>query len=350
MLNLAILGPIFWVPKAGVNALTFQRLAVTLWLFYTASAVLGVLQAYFPGRFEPQLSSVLAAHDRQQLLSLKIKLVSGDRVFRPMGLTDTPGGAAYGGLYAILLGTGILLLPKPPFSGARTLAVGSMIAGMICMYLCQVRSLLVMAGVCVLALLGLLLLSGRVSKLLGLLTAVGVVIPVAFVAAVSLGGRVVTDRLSSLVESDAGTVYNTHRGHFLTTTITEFLPQFPLGAGLGRWGMISTYFGGKAALWAEIQWTGWVFDGGLPLVLLYFAAIVAVSVGCLKVALAKGGDDSSLALWGAVIVAYDVGAVAMCFNAPLFAGTGGIEFWLLNAALLCAAQSSDPRLLRRVLA
>jgi len=346
-LNFAILGPIFWVPSTNVTMATFQRLVTVLWLFYTASAVLGVLQSYFPGHFQPPLSSIIAGHGRGQVLSLQIRLASGERVFRPMGLTDIPGGAAYGGLYAILLGTGIVLLPKPPFSGARILAVGGMVAGMMCLYLCQVRSIMVMVGVCTIALLGLLLVSGRGSRLLGLLAAVGVVIPGAFILAVSLGGRAVTDRLSTLVEADPGTVYYAHRGHFLTTTINEYLPQFPLGAGLGRWGMISSYFGSSSgSLWAEIQWTAWLFDGGLPLVLIYFAAVVVASRGCLKVALRRiSGDDPALSLWGAVVVAYDVGALALCFNYPVFAGTSGIEFWLLNTALLCAAQDSDRRLL-----
>ena len=41
-----------------------------------------------------------------------------------------------------------------------------------------------------------------------------------------------------------------------------------------------------------------------------------------------------------VIVAYNVGAIAICFNFALFGSTGGVEFWLLNAAVLCAAQNS----------
>lgn len=347
-LNMAVLAPIFWAPRTNVTTFTFQRLIVILWLFYTTSAALGVLQSYFPGRFEPQLSSVIAGHGRGIVMSLKIRLASGERIFRPMGLTDTPGGAAYGGLYAILLGTGILLLRKSPFSGARIIAIGSMVAGMMCLYLCQVRSLLVMAGVCELTLFTLLLLTGRVSRLLGLAAALGALIPAAFVLAVSLGGRSVTDRLVTLVESDPGSVYYAHRGHFLETTINEYLPLYPLGAGLGRWGMVNSYFGSlSSTLWAEIQWTGWVFDGGLPLVLLYLAAIVVASMACLKVARGQvTGGDASLSLWGAVIVAYDVGALALCFNYPLFSGTAGIEFWLLNSALLCAAYNSDPGLLR----
>lgn len=352
MLHLAVLAPIFWIPRTAVNALTFQRLVTILWLFYAASAALGVLQAYFPGRFDPPLSAVIAEHGPNTADSLKIQLASGERAFRPMGLTGTPGGAAQGGLYAILLGTGVILLPKPPFWGARLLAVVSTVAGMMCLYLCQIRSLVVMAGVCVVTLLALLLVSGRVSRLLGLVASLGTVIPGAFILAVSLGGRAMTDRLTTLTEADPGAVYFKHRGHFLEQTITEFLPQYPLGAGLGRWGMVHSYFGtDSGSLWAEIQWTAWLFDGGLPLVLAYFVAILLVSSACLKVALGGvGGGDGSLSLWGAVLVAYNVGTVALCFTYPIFEATGGVEFWLLNAALLCAAQNSEPGLLRRTAA
>ena len=77
------------------------------------------------------------------------------------------------------------------------------------------------------------------------------------------------------------------------------------------------------------------------MVLLYTTAILVASWGCLKVALGQiGSGDPSLSLWGAVIVAYNVGAVAVCFNYPLFEGTGGVEFWLLNMAVLCAAQNA----------
>lgn len=343
MLNLAILAPIFWMPRTGTNASNLQLLITILWLFYTLSAVLGVLQAYFPGRFQPPLSAVLAANSHNQLAALEIQLASGERVFRPMGLSDRPGGAAFGGLYAVLLGTGMLLSAKPPFRGARLLAVGSMIAGMMCLYLCQVRSLVVMAGVCELTLFALLLFTGRISRLVGLLGAVGAVVPGAFALAFAIGGRAMTDRLTTLVQGDPGTVYYANRGRFLEATLNQYLPRYPLGAGLGRWGMVHSYFGNATdGLWVEIQWTAWVFDGGFPLVLLYAGAIFVASWGCLKVALRRiGRVDPSLSLWGAVIVAYNVGALAVCFNYPLFEGTGGVEFWLLNMALLCAAHNAQ---------
>jgi hypothetical protein len=342
MLKLAVLAPIFWVPRSGATSTQLQSLITILWLFYTASAVLGVLQAYFPGQFQPPLSAALAGKGAKGLAGLEIELASGERMFRPMGLTDSPGGAAGAGLYAVLLGTGMLLSPKSPFAGARPLAVAGMVTGLMCLYLCQIRSLVVMAAVGTLALLAVLLISGRISKLIGLIGAVGVIVPGAFALAVAIGGSAMTARLTTLIKSDPGSVYYSHRGYFLEYTLSHDVPLYPLGAGLGRWGMVHKYFGELTGyLWVEIQWTAWLFDGGVALIFLYTTAIFIASWGCLKVALAQSAADSSLSLWAAVIVAYNVGALAICFNYPLFEGTGGVEFWLLNMALLCAAQNSE---------
>ena len=62
-------------------------------------------------------------------------------------------------------------------------------------------------------------------------------------------------------------------------TLSELLYEFPLGAGLGRWGMMQVYFG-DPTLWqappihVEIQPTGWLLDGGVPMWLLYGGALV----------------------------------------------------------------------------
>ncbi|HEY0465611.1 MAG TPA: hypothetical protein VGC79_15465, partial [Polyangiaceae bacterium] len=339
----AILGPLFWVSRTTLTAATFQKVVLLLWLYYSAGALLGVLQSYFPGSFQPQLASIIAELGRDAVASLQIQLTSGERIYRPMGLTNTPGGAAYAGMYAILLGTGVVLSPKPPFFGARTVAIGTMLLGLMCLYLCQVRSILIMVGICMIVMLALLALSGRVSRLIGLLASVGVVIPVATILALGLAGRAVSERLGTLVKADAATVYHQNRGKFLEATWNYYLPEYPLGAGLGKWGMVCHYFGPiESKLWVEIQWTGWLFDGGVPLILVYTAAILVTTWSCFQVARGRiGGSEPSLSLWGSVLVAYNVGALATCFNYPVFIGTGGLEFWLLNSALVCAAMNVD---------
>jgi hypothetical protein len=343
MMKLAVLAPIFWVPRTGTTAAQLQSLITILWLFYTASAALGVLQAYFPGQFQPPLSATLVARGRSALDGLQIQLASGERMFRPMGLTDTPGGAASAGMYAVLFGIGSLLSEKPAFLGARLVGGGGMIAGLMCMYLCQVRSLVIMTGVCTLTLLGTLLLSGRLSKLVGLLGAVGVIVPAAFALALAIGGDAMTARLTTLIAADPSSVYYANRGIFLEYTLSHDLPLYPLGAGLGRIGMVHKYFGEPGGgLWAEIQWTAWLYDGGVLLILLYASAIFIAAWGCLKISRQQpSANGGSLSLWAALILAYDVGSFAVCFNYPLFEGTGGVEFWLLNMTVLCAAQNTE---------
>jgi hypothetical protein len=194
----------------------------------------------------------------------------------------------------------------------------------------------------VVTLLVLLLISGRISRLVGLTAAIAATIPSAFALAYAIGGKSMMDRLTTLVEADPGTVYYSNRGRFFEATFNRYLPLYPLGAGLGRWGMVHAYFGNAAgALWVEIQWTAWLFDGGLAMICLYVAAILLATWGCLKLALGRFGNaDPSLSLWGAVLVAYNVGAVALCFNFPVFGGTSGVEFWLLNMAVLSAGYNA----------
>jgi hypothetical protein len=335
-LYVATIGPVFWVSRLELTERHFRGLIVALWLFYSASALFGVLQVYFPGSFQPALSTIVADRSKDIVASLQIQLSSGERVFRPMGLTDLPGGAAYGGLYAVVLGLGIFQ-GRENALWLRSLAVGSMLLGAICLYVCQVRSLVVMGGVCLVTMVGLQALSGRVSRSLGAATTLLAVLPLALSFALSLADRAVSERLSTLTERGLSDVYYSSRGHFLESTIDNLLPRYPLGAGLGRWGMVSRYFGSRANnIWVEIQWTGWLLDGGVPLILAYAGAIMVASYGALRLALRR--EYGHMNSWAALVVAYNVGAFALCFSYAPFIGTAGIEFWLLNAALIQAAR------------
>jgi hypothetical protein len=104
----AILGPLFWVKHLKITPKGFQWLILMMWGFHTLSASFGVLQVYFPGQFQPYLSTAIqnSTYGGENLL---ITLANGAQVYRPMGLTDQPGGAATAGFYALLLGVGIAL-------------------------------------------------------------------------------------------------------------------------------------------------------------------------------------------------------------------------------------------------
>lgn len=345
VLYLAILGPLFWVPRLQIDMAGLRRVLLVIFIFHTMSATAGVLQARFPGRFQPSLSTAISSQGRGYVEGLKITLANGQRVFRPMGLTDVPGGAAIAGLYTVLFGIGFYLTSRQKWM--RLVCLGSIALGMVCLYLSQVRSILIITAISVLAFCGLLLWQKRTTRFLvlgGLLLAL---IALSFTYAVSIGGKSVTRRMSTLVEDRPGSVYYKNRGIFLEETVNVLLPQYPLGAGLGRWGMMNAYFGDdtdpeRAPIYAEIQWTGWLLDGGVPLILAYVAALVIALLTAMRIALNRNMGD--LYVWGGIMLAYSAGALATTFNYALFVGQGGMEFWLLNALLFAAARTVMPQL------
>jgi hypothetical protein len=338
----AILAPLVWIPGARPTAATFRRVALLFWAFHTSSALLGVLQVYVPNKLEPPVSAVIKAKGAGYVESLKITLANGTQVFRPMGLTDQPGGASMAGLYAVLFGLGLLLTEKSVF--LRIACAGGIMVGFFCLELAQVRSVLVMAVICVLAFSGLLLIRGDVRRFSWCLGIIGILVVGSFGWAVSMGGDTVTKRLSTFVNQPAGNVYQSTRGFFLEQTVKEFLPQYPFGAGLGRWGMMNQYFGDNSnpqsqSIWVEIQWTGWLLDGGVPLILAYCAALGAAFWMAWKISRERRRFDR-LSLWAALLFAYNLAALAMTFDYPLFIGQSGLEFWLLNACLFAAYQNA----------
>lgn len=91
-LTIAIVAPLYWVARLDARPSDFRGMLLCLVVFHTFSAAVGVLQAYYPGQFQFALSSVYQQREDDHLDSLKITLANGDKVFRPMGLTDVPGG------------------------------------------------------------------------------------------------------------------------------------------------------------------------------------------------------------------------------------------------------------------
>ncbi|MBZ4415259.1 hypothetical protein [Myxococcus sp. RHSTA-1-4] len=338
-IQLSIVAPLLWVTRLPMDAKTFRRTLALLFLFNVASAGVGVLQVYFPGRFQPPVSAVVQSLGEGYLRSLEFETSSGERVFRPMGLTDTPGGAATGGFYAVLLGGGFLLSSRRGL--VRFVSVGGILMGLLCLYLCQVRATFVMLGVCLLAMAGVLALSGRLVRLLTLLAVVGGGAVSAFGWAVAVGGDAVLSRWASLLEGRPEDVYRNNRGYFLEGTFEHVLPLYPLGAGLGRYGMANAYFGDNSdperpALWAEIQWTAWVYDGGILTLVLYPLGLLATLWWVFRIARRKDDSEGEFWLWGSVIFAYNLGALALTFSYSFFMSQMGMEFWLLNAALFGA--------------
>jgi hypothetical protein len=335
----AILGPLFWARHLRITAKGFQWLIFMMWGFHTVSAIFGVLQIYFPGRFQPFVSTAIQ-NSSLGIDALMITLANGQRVPRPMGLTDTPGGAATAGFYALLLGIGLALRERNPL--LRIAYLGSGTIGLFCIYLSQVRSILIFSGICLVCLAVVLLRQGDFGRLTIMTVGITALVVATFSWAIAVGGESTFTRISSLVSDRADAVYQQNRGHFLEETINVLLPQYPLGAGLGRWGMMNTYFGDNTdpttqPMWVEIQWTGWLLDGGVPLIVAYVTALAQACHTAWRIAMGQLGD---FAMWGGLIFAYNIGALAITFNYPLFISQGGMEFWLLNTSLFVAGYYS----------
>jgi hypothetical protein len=192
-----------------------------------------------------------------------------------------------------------------------------------------------------------LALNGRLLRMAKLILVVGSFAIVGFGWAVTLGGDTISQRWGTLVESDAGEVYYSNRGHFLDGAVGYFLPEYPLGAGLGRYGMANAYFGNnsdpsRSSLWAEIQWTAWIFDGGVPVLVLYPLALLVALFWALRLAFLRD-DAQEFWLWGSILFGYNMGAIAITFSYPFFMSQTGMVFWLLNAALFGAYQEATQK-------
>jgi hypothetical protein len=261
-----------------------------------------------------------------------------------MGLSDQPGAAAMSAFYSVLFGLGLFLTFRDV--ALRVAAVASMAIGWTCLYLCQVRSLMLFAALAMITVCVLLARRGKGLQVAQLSAILACVLAGALLWATSLAQGAVMDRLLSLTERSASETYYSNRGIFLEGTINDLLPKYPFGAGLGNWGMVNLYFGDhssvdKEPIYVEIQWTAWLLDGGVPLIMAYSASILIALMAAAKVAASSGGK--SLWLWGTIVCAYDVAAIATTFNYPIFISQNGMEFWLLNAILFAAWKSDQPR-------
>jgi hypothetical protein len=215
-------------------------------------------------------------------------------------------------------------------------------AGMAVIYFCQARAPMVMLFVCVVGLVGLFSMRGyfRQAMLLGVGSVVMLVSSAVWV--VSAVGEVGTKRFMSLVEERPDELYGRARGGFVQETFQTLIWESPLGAGLGRWGQAYSYFGDlsygfggeRGQRWVEVQWPGWVVDGGIPLMVLYVVAVALAMLDTLRIA--RTCKDIELAYWASVIFTLNLSIVAGSFSACPFVAPYGIGFWAMSAAVHAA--------------
>jgi hypothetical protein len=222
---------------------------------------------------------------------------------------------------------------------------------MTALYLTHVRSLTMVAAGSVALFAVLRLRQGRTAEGTLSLAAGVVLVAGGYLWARAVGGDAVTDRFSGLTDESALRMFSEQRGMFIRYTLSELLYEFPFGAGLGRWGMMHVYFG-DPTLWqappihVEIQLTGWLLDGGIPLWLLYGGALaVAVRYTYNQAVHAASKTWQDVAI---IVLCLQLILIALCMTGPVFNTQLGIMFWAITGALYGATHRHyepmwDPR-------
>ena len=327
----AVLAPVFWAPAFVRTPEQFARLMGLLLICSGINSVVGVLQVYDPGTWMPAELSRVITEGAIGLGPVTYIGPNGQTVIRPPGLFDTPGSVAGPGMFAALLGAvfGLSAIPLWQRAGAFLLAA----AGVAAIYLSQVRVSLVIL-VLMIAAYGLILFVQRRAAKAAIFGGMAAgVIALSFFVAVTLGGESVVARVMSLFAEDPVSVYYRARGAQLDYTVSEMLYEFPFGAGLGRWGMAAGYFNPSnvPSLWAEIQITGWMIDGGVLMVALYGATLVYASIFDSRIA--RRTHLPRVAACAAVVFATNLGTLVMIISFTPFVTQIGIQYWFLAGAL-----------------
>ena len=340
--QLSIAAPVFWTAR---NWITPERLERVLLLVFGAnflSAALGLLQVYYPQTFMPPEFSRLALSMNANVVGALTYIgADGREIIRPPGLSDIPGGAAVSATVTALLG--FAFATRAQANHRRRLAfLAAAVIGLTVVYLTQVRSMLVMICLCMMAAGAVRLRQGRVVHTAWIVGSAAAVVIASFTWAVAVGGESVVDRFQSMLDVGVVQSYQENRGAFLTYTVQELLYEYPLGAGLGRWGMMSAYFGEPTnwqfpALWAEIQLTGWLYDGGVLLWVSYAGAISTAAFHTYRIA---GSSEPHLSDLATMVLSVQVLVIGLCFTGLVFNTQMGIVFWLLSASVYGAERTA----------
>jgi hypothetical protein len=345
-LNLAVMSPVFWAASSVRSPRQIERLMTMLLLCNAASSLVGIGQVFRPERFNPP---EVADYGKINKEDLKVVNEDGTEIYRPPGLSDTPAMAAKSGLIAGVVGIGWALMPIAWWK--RLISLGLGFAGVIVIYFSQTRLMLMVQTLGLIAMFVVLLLRRDFRKA-AVMGAAGTLIFFGAIAYVTrVGGEGVLKRFQEISDNGVVTATQNNRGMFIEYALTYLLPEYPVGAGLGRWGMTYEYFGDHNAgperrqLWPEIQIGGWVCDGGAPLLFAYGTAIVLALLDSVRIALRS--KDERLASWATVVVGLDL-AIAVCaFGDPTFVTPLGVLFWVLGASLHAADCRSRAELARQ---
>ncbi|MBX6314845.1 MAG: hypothetical protein IRY99_18290 [Isosphaeraceae bacterium] len=337
--DIAVLSPVFWAPAALRSARQVRRVLLLLFLCNAAGAVMGIAQFYRPATFNPPVIPALARGAVFEDIYSYID-ATGRRVLRPCGLTDTPGGASVAGAMSALLGICWALRPMAAWKRLACLALG--MAGAAIIYLCMVRLMLLSMLACIPVLAALFLLRGDAGRSVLVVGGAVVALACATLWAARNGGEMIIARFRTLLAGNPTKLYHDNRGHFVQYTLEEVIWEYPLGAGLGRWGVVNGYFGDptptaeRQTLWAEVQVTAWVYDGGIPMLVCYTGAIVVAMLQAFRIA--RTCPNEEIAFWAAVVVALALNVVIRSMGSVAFSSADGVQFWILLAMIHAADQ------------
>jgi hypothetical protein len=344
VLYFAIFCPVFWASAYVDGVRSLKRVLVVLLLCNGLNSSVGVLQVYDPDRWMPRELSANFTQNRDALAASTYIGPNGRRIVRPPGLFDTPGAVCSAGTIAALFG--LIFFLEPVAWWKRLAALGLSVAGVSAIYLSHVRASFIVVVGMMLAYAAMLFLQNQRARLTAFGgVAVGLVV-VGLSLSTILGGSSIRERFSTLLQDDPTELYYESRGVQLEYAFNSLIYNYPLGAGLARWGMMRSYFGNPAHLdstevFAEIQPNAWLLDGGVFLLVFYGLALVATAVYDLRLVLSLAAREDRL--WAAAVVAANLGTLALVFSFVPFGTASGMQFWFLEG-VLHGAMAERPRI------
>ena len=342
-LYLCVMSPLFWAPSVVRTPEHLRRLVVLLLIMNGVNALVGVLQVYDPDTWMPAEFSRIVTGSRYGLGAVSYIGAEGQRIIRPPGLFDTPRAVAGPGMFAALLGA-VFAASRIPVV-YRVVAGGLAIAGIMAIYLSQVRTSLVFLVVMMLVYLAALFVQRRVASATAFATMLAVIVFGGLSLALTLGGTAVMDRVTTLFAQDPFELYYASRGGQVAYAFGDVVDA-PFGSGLGRWGMIAYYFFDPTnfdspSIWAEIQIAGWLIDGGLVVLTTYGVALIVT--GLYEWRVTRRASDGWVRACGAVVLAANIGTALLCITFTPFLTAIGMQYWFLSGALFGVVEGQSDR-------
>ncbi len=334
-MHLSVAAPLFWAPRYfRGDPERLLRVMTILWFLNCASVMVGILQVRYPDRFMPAEFSSQLVTTSSTVGMYEYRGADGRKVIRPPGLGDTPGAASGAGLFVGIVALAFLGLPVSRWKKSMGIVMG--VAGVVIIFLSHVRSSLVVLVGCGLVYAFSLVWQGRLKTVLTLAILTTACGACSLYYAESLGGQSTLDRFATLLADDPTKVLeSTGRMSMVAHAFDTLLVENPIGAGLGRWGMMRRYFGDESnpdspEIWSEVQFSSWILDGGIVLLSLYLLAIVVALQRLIRLSLFPSAP--SLAFWGPVIIMLSASPIALLFSYTPFNSQMGIQFWFLIGA------------------